>query len=65
MADEGYITTDQADQAHARAPAVVAARGVDNEAPYFVDLVAGQMNELFPRVTAPTRRAWRSTRRST
>jgi len=51
MADEGYITEEQATKSM-REPLVVAARGVDNEAPYFVDLIAGQMNELFPKVIA-------------
>jgi penicillin-binding protein 1B len=51
MADEGYITEEQATKSM-REPLVVAARGVDNEAPYFVDLIAGQMNELFPKVLA-------------
>ena len=51
MADEGYITEAQATKSM-REPLVVAARGVDNEAPYFVDLIAGQMNELFPKVLA-------------
>jgi penicillin-binding protein 1B len=51
MADEGYITEDEATKSM-REPLVVAARGVDNEAPYFVDMIAGQMNELFPRIVA-------------
>jgi penicillin-binding protein 1B len=51
MADEGYITEDQATRSM-REPLIVAARGVDNEAPYFVDLIAGQVNELFPKVIA-------------
>ena len=50
MADEGYITEEQATKSM-REPLVVAARGVDNEAPYFVDMIAGQVNELFPKVT--------------
>src|SRR5688572_381115 len=51
MADEGYITEEQATKSM-REPLIVAARGVDNEAPYFVDLIAGQVNELFPTVIA-------------
>jgi membrane carboxypeptidase/penicillin-binding protein len=51
MQDEGYITEAQATQAM-REPLIVAARGVDNEAPYFVDMIAGQVNELFPKVLA-------------
>ena len=51
MEDEGYITEAQATTAM-REPLVVAARGVDNEAPYFVDMIAGQINELFPKVLA-------------
>src|SRR5262245_36983471 len=51
MQDEGYITEAQATKA-LREPLVVAARGVDNEAPYFVDMIAGQVNELFPKVIA-------------
>jgi penicillin-binding protein 1B len=51
MADEGYITEEQATKSM-REPLVVAARGVDNEAPYFVDLIAGQVNEQFPKVLA-------------
>ena len=51
MADEGYITEDDATKAM-REPLVVAARGVDNEAPYFVDMISQQVSELFPRVLA-------------
>jgi len=51
MEDEGYITEAQATQA-TREPLIVAARGVDNEAPYFVDMIAGQVTELFPKVLA-------------
>jgi penicillin-binding protein 1B len=51
MAEEGYITEAQATKA-SREPLLVAPRGVDNEAPYFVDLIAGQVNELFPSVIA-------------
>ena len=51
MADEGYITGDEATNAM-REPLVVAPRGVDNEAPYFVDMVGQQVTELFPKVLA-------------
>ncbi|HTM02693.1 MAG TPA: PBP1A family penicillin-binding protein [Vicinamibacterales bacterium] len=50
MASERYITEDQA--AHAsREPMQVVARAVDNEAPYFVDLVSEQLNDDFPGLT--------------
>jgi penicillin-binding protein 1B len=51
MADEGYITEAVATKSM-REPLIVAARGVDNEAPYFVDLIAGQVDQLFPQVIA-------------
>ena len=51
MAEEGFITEDEATRAM-REPLVVAARGVDNEAPYFVDMIGQQVAELFPRVLA-------------
>jgi penicillin-binding protein 1B len=51
MQDEGYITEAQFTKA-TREPLVVAARGVDNEAPYFVDMIAGQVTDLFPKVIA-------------
>jgi len=51
MADEGYISDAEATKAM-REPLIVAARGVDNEAPYFVDMVSQQVRELFPRVLA-------------
>ena len=51
MADEEYITRDVADRA-SREPLQVAARGVDNEAPYFVDMVAQEIAEGFPGLTA-------------
>ena len=50
MKDEGYITTEVAGASVAE-PLQVAARGVDNEAPYFVDLVGQQLSEQFPRLT--------------
>ncbi|HLG54232.1 MAG TPA: transglycosylase domain-containing protein [Vicinamibacterales bacterium] len=51
MAGEDFITDDEALRA-SREPLQVVARSVDNEAPYFVDMVGGQMAELFPGVTA-------------
>ena len=51
MADEDYITPDVAERA-TREPLQVAARSVDNEAPYFVDVVGQEMAEKFPGLTA-------------
>src|SRR5690606_25648604 len=51
MAREGYIDEDAARRA-SREPLGVIARAVDNEAPYCVDLVAGQMADVFPAITA-------------
>jgi penicillin-binding protein 1B len=51
MAGEKYISDDEATKA-SREPLQVVARSVDNEAPYFVDMVGRQMAELFPGVTA-------------
>ena len=51
MADEEYISKDVADRA-SREPLQVAARGVDNEAPYFVDMVGQEIAEKFPGLTA-------------
>jgi penicillin-binding protein 1B len=51
MAGEDFITDDEALRA-SREPLQVVARSVDNEAPYFVDMVGRQMAELFPGVTA-------------
>jgi penicillin-binding protein 1B len=50
MASEKYITDDEAFKA-GREPLQVVARSVDNEAPYFVDMVGAQVNEQFPGVT--------------
>ena len=50
MAAERYITQDQAERA-IHEPLQVVARAVDNEAPYFVDLVSQQLNEEFPGLT--------------
>jgi len=51
MADEGFVTEAIAETAM-REPLAVAARGVDNEAPYFVDLISQQVDTLFPTVRA-------------
>jgi penicillin-binding protein 1B len=51
MANERYLTEDEAAKA-SREPLQVVARSVDNEAPYFVDMVGAEVNELFPGVTA-------------
>jgi len=51
MADEGYVTAVAAETA-IREPLRVVARAVDNEAPYFVDMVGEQVAEAFPGVTA-------------
>jgi penicillin-binding protein 1B len=51
MADEEYITRDAAERA-SRTPLTVVARAVDNEAPYFVDMVGEQVARAFPGVTA-------------
>ncbi|HEY5618473.1 MAG TPA: PBP1A family penicillin-binding protein [Vicinamibacterales bacterium] len=51
MADEGFIAPDVAARAsHERLQVV--ARAVDNEAPYFVDMVSEQVAQAFPGVTA-------------
>ena len=50
MENEGYITAPQANAA-VREPLQVVARAVDNEAPYFVDMVGQQVLELFPGIT--------------
>jgi len=55
MADEGYISQDAADRA-AREPLQVVAGAVDNGAPYFVDMVSGQLAEAFPSLAAETGR---------
>src|SRR4029079_8541300 len=51
MADEEYITAEVADRA-IREPLQIAPRGVDNEAPYFVDMVGQRIAEQFPGLTA-------------
>ena len=50
MAAEDFITADQATRA-AREPLQVMARAVDNEAPYFVDMIGQQLGTVFPGVT--------------
>ena len=55
MADEDYISPEAADRA-AREPLRVVARAVDNGAPYFVDMVSGQVARAFPGLTAQTGR---------
>src|SRR5690606_17256021 len=50
MAGEGYISEDVAAKA-VREPLQVVARAVDNEAPYFVDLVADRVAESYPGLT--------------
>jgi penicillin-binding protein 1B len=51
MIGEGAVT-EQAGQRALREPLTVVARAVDNEAPYFVDMVAQQVAAGFPGVTA-------------
>ena len=51
MADEEYLTRDVAERA-SREPLVVSARSVDNEAPYFVDMVGQEIADKFPGLTA-------------
>jgi penicillin-binding protein 1B len=51
MADQGFITEAVAARA-STTPLGVVALAVDNEAPYFVDMVGAQVAEFFPGVTA-------------
>jgi penicillin-binding protein 1B len=51
MVDASYITKDAADRA-ASEPLKVASRGVENEAPYFVDYLPQVLNSVAPGVTA-------------
>jgi penicillin-binding protein 1B len=46
MADAGFITADAAARA-AREPLAVAARSLENEAPYFVDLVGQELQDKY------------------
>ena len=51
MADEEFVTAEVAEAA-IKEPLRVVARAVDNEAPYFVDMVGEQVAKTFPGVTA-------------
>ena len=51
MASEEYVSEDAANRS-IREPLQVVARAVDNEAPYFVDMVSEQVATAFPGVTA-------------
>ena len=55
MAEEEFISENAATRA-IREPLQVVARSVDNEAPYFVDMVSEQVATSFPGVTAQTGR---------
>jgi penicillin-binding protein 1B len=50
MATENYITADESAKA-SHEPLQVVARSVDNEAPYFVDMVGTQVSQQFAGVT--------------
>lgn len=51
MVGQGAVTKEAGERAK-REPLTVVARAVDNEAPYFVDMVADQVASGFPGVTA-------------
>ena len=55
MAEQEYVSPEAADRA-IKEPLRVVARAVDNEAPYFVDMVSEQVATAFPGVTAQTGR---------
>ena len=55
MVEEEFVSPDAAGRA-IKEPLRVVARAVDNEAPYFVDMVSEQVAEAFPGVTAQTGR---------
>ena len=55
MAEEDYVSEDASARAR-REPLQVVARAVDNEAPYFVDMVSTQVADAFPGVTSQTGR---------
>jgi penicillin-binding protein 1B len=55
MADEEYISPDAAERA-VHEPLRVVARAVDNEAPYFVDMVGEKVAREFPALAAQTGR---------
>lgn len=50
MVEAGYLSADAARRA-AREPLAVVEHAIENEAPYFVDYVSQQLEELFPDVT--------------
>jgi penicillin-binding protein 1B len=50
MASQGYISEDEATRA-SREGLGLATRALDNEAPYFVDMVSQQVDSLFPGAT--------------
>src|SRR5262249_11671106 len=50
MADAGFITADAADRA-SREPLQLAARALDNEAPYFVDYIWQELQEKYHTAT--------------
>lgn len=50
MADAGFITAKEADSAR-RTPVHVVARSVDNEAPYFIDHLSGELQQRLPGIT--------------
>ena len=54
MASEDFISAGDAETA-INEPLLVAARSVDNEAPYFVDMVSQEVATSFPRVTDANR----------
>ena len=58
MAGEEYIKEDEATRA-SREPLQVVARSVDNEAPYFVDMVGRRRQQAVPRRDGATRRGGR------
>jgi penicillin-binding protein 1B len=51
MADAGFISADAAERA-SHEPLIVAARALEAEAPYFVDLVGQTLSEQFPDLTS-------------
>ena len=51
MESEGFVSAADTDRA-VREPLQISARAVDNEGPYFVDLVSQQVGAEFPGVTA-------------
>lgn len=50
MADQGFISETQADEAQAENPVVYAPLPKESAAPYFVDYVAGELKERFPAI---------------